>query len=147
MTTQLRQVERTVATSSVPGGEALVRAVTQFWEAFDWRHSGFGDAPKFPRPSELLFLLREHARAGNADARDMVLRTLRAMALGGMRDHIGGGFHRYSVDAGLARAAFREDAVRPGAARPGVSSRRRRRPAIGSISRWPKTRCSTSCAR
>ena len=47
----------------------------------------------------------------------MVLRTLRAMALGGMRDHIGGGFHRYSVDARLARAALREDAVRPGAAR------------------------------
>jgi uncharacterized protein YyaL (SSP411 family) len=98
MTTQLRQVERTVATTSVPGGEALVRAVTQFWEAFDWRHSGFGEAPKFPRPSELLFLLREYARAGNTDARDMVLKTLRAMALGGMRDHIGGGFHRYSVD-------------------------------------------------
>jgi uncharacterized protein YyaL (SSP411 family) len=99
MTTQLRQVERTVATSTVPGGEALVRAVTQFWEAFDWRHSGFGEAPKFPRPSELLFLLREYARAGNGDARDMVLKTLRAMALGGMRDHIGGGFHRYSVDS------------------------------------------------
>jgi uncharacterized protein YyaL (SSP411 family) len=99
MTTQLRRVERTEATSSVPGGDALARAATQFWEAFDWRHSGFGDAPKFPRPCELLFLLREHARAGNTDARDMVLRTLRAMALGGMRDHIGGGFHRYSVDA------------------------------------------------
>jgi uncharacterized protein YyaL (SSP411 family) len=99
MTTQLRQVERTVATTNVPGGESLMRAVTQFWEAFDWRHSGFGEAPKFPRPSELLFLLREYARVGNADARDMVLRTLRAMALGGMRDHIGGGFHRYSVDA------------------------------------------------
>src|SRR6185295_10540940 len=55
-------------------------------------------APKFPRPSELLFLLREHARTGAAPPRDMVLRTLRAMALGGMRDHIGGGFHRYSVD-------------------------------------------------
>jgi uncharacterized protein YyaL (SSP411 family) len=99
MTAQLRQVERTVATTSVPGSEALVRAVTQFWEAFDWRHSGFGEAPKFPRPSELLFLLREYARAGNVEARDMVLRTLRAMALGGMRDHIGGGFHRYSVDS------------------------------------------------
>src|SRR5439155_18096883 len=42
---------------------------------------------------------REHARTGDQFARDMVLRTLRAMALGGMRDHIGGGFHRYSVDA------------------------------------------------
>jgi uncharacterized protein YyaL (SSP411 family) len=45
-----------------------------------------------------LFLLREHARTGSTDARDMVLVTLRAMALGGMRDHVGGGFHRYSVD-------------------------------------------------
>jgi uncharacterized protein YyaL (SSP411 family) len=72
--------------------------VAQFREAFDGRFGGFGDAPKFPRPSELLFLLREHARTGDADARDMVLRTLRSMALGGMRDHIGGGFHRYSVD-------------------------------------------------
>src|SRR5581483_10179535 len=57
-----------------------------------------GDAPKFPRPSELLFLLREFARTRSTDARDMVLLTLRAMALGGMRDHVGGGFHRYSVD-------------------------------------------------
>ena len=77
----------------------------QFREAFDPRFGGFGDAPKFPRPSELLFLLREHARTGDPEgaqgnaARDIVLRTLRAMALGGMRDHIGGGFHRYSVDA------------------------------------------------
>src|SRR5712691_1338926 len=47
----------------------------------------------------MLFLLREHARTGDADARDMVLATLRAMALGGMRDHIGGGFHRYTTDA------------------------------------------------
>jgi uncharacterized protein len=65
---------------------------------FDVRRGGFGDAPKFPRPSELLFLLREHSRTGSTDARDMVLVTLRAMALGGMRDHVGGGFHRYSVD-------------------------------------------------
>ncbi len=72
--------------------------------AFDRRHGGFGDAPKFPRPSELLFLLREHARrsAGGSGAQAPLLMaadTLRAMALGGMRDHIGGGFHRYSVDA------------------------------------------------
>src|SRR5205085_3378646 len=66
---------------------------------FDTRSGGFGDAPKFPRPSELLLLMREHARTGDADAKEMVLRTLRSMALGGMRDHIGGGFHRYSVDA------------------------------------------------
>src|SRR5262249_36783356 len=54
--------------------------------------------PKFPRPAELLFLMREHARTGDPDALTMALRTLEAMAIGGMRDHIGGGFHRYSVD-------------------------------------------------
>jgi len=84
----------------VPTADALDKTVKQFLDAFDPRNGGFGDAPKFPRPSELLFLLREHARTGHQLARDMVLRTLRAMALGGMRDHIGGGFHRYSVDAG-----------------------------------------------
>jgi uncharacterized protein YyaL (SSP411 family) len=83
---------------SVPGPEALDAGVREFAAAFDARRGGFGDAPKFPRPSELLFLLREHARTGSIEARDMVLGTLRAMALGGMRDHLGGGFHRYSVD-------------------------------------------------
>jgi uncharacterized protein YyaL (SSP411 family) len=82
----------------MPGVEALERTRQEFQQTFDARRGGFGDAPKFPRPSELLFLLRAHARTGDEPARDMVLRTLRAMALGGMRDHIGGGFHRYSVD-------------------------------------------------
>src|SRR5258705_11516777 len=82
----------------VPPAGALDEGVRQFAAAFDARRGGFGDAPKFPRPSELLFLLREHARTGSAEARDMGLVTLRARALGGMRDHLGGGFHRYSVD-------------------------------------------------
>ena len=80
------------------GEDALAKTCQQFQQSFDTRRGGFGDAPKFPRPSELLFLLREHARTGNDAARAMVVQTLRAMALGGMRDHIGGGFHRYSVD-------------------------------------------------
>ena len=71
----------------------------QFADVFDASHGGFGRAPKFPRPSELLFLLREYARVGDTQARRMALRTLEAMADGGMRDHVGGGFHRYSVDA------------------------------------------------
>jgi len=82
----------------VPGVPALERTFQQFQQSFDTRRGGFGDAPKFPRPSELLFLLRDYARTGNDVARAMVVQTLRAMALGGMRDHIGGGFHRYSVD-------------------------------------------------
>jgi uncharacterized protein len=105
MTDQLRALEQAAPTWTTPGPEALARAVQQFRSAFDPRFGGFGDAPKFPRPSELLFLLREHARSLSTndsaadDLREMVLRTLRAMALGGMRDHVGGGFHRYSVDA------------------------------------------------
>ncbi len=92
------------ADSAIAGVDALDIGVEQFQMAFDRRHGGFGDAPKFPRPSELLFLLREHARraASGVSAQApllMVTDTLRAMALGGMRDHIGGGFHRYSVDA------------------------------------------------
>jgi uncharacterized protein YyaL (SSP411 family) len=84
--------------SGAADASALDETRRQFEQTFDRRRGGFGDAPKFPRPSELLFLLREHARTGEAGPRDMVLQTLRAMAMGGMRDHIGGGFHRYSVD-------------------------------------------------
>ena len=72
---------------------------SEFALAFDSADGGFGRAPKFPRPSELVFLLREHVRIGDPQPRDMALRTLEAMADGGMRDHVGGGFHRYSVDA------------------------------------------------
>jgi uncharacterized protein YyaL (SSP411 family) len=94
------------AESELAAAGALDTAVDQYRAAFDRRRGGFGDAPKFPRPSELLFLLREHARrsAGDAppqaaiDCLEMATGTLRAMALGGMRDHVGGGFHRYSVD-------------------------------------------------
>ena len=100
LTTRLRSMEQTAPASNLPGVAALERTVQQFRDAFDPRNGGFGDAPKFPRPSELLFLLREHARAGAPQSAEMVLRTLRAMALGGMRDHVGGGFHRYSVDGG-----------------------------------------------
>ena len=91
------------AEAELAGLDALDAGVEQFLAAFDARRGGFGDAPKFPRPSELLFLLREHARRAAAGAAPeaplrMVTTTLRAMALGGMRDHLGGGFHRYSVD-------------------------------------------------
>ena len=89
---------RSQAESSIAGPDALAEAVEQYQVAFDRRNGGFGDSPKFPRPSELLFLLREHARTGAQPPLMMAAETLRAMALGGMRDHVGGGFHRYSVD-------------------------------------------------
>ena len=96
---QLRAPARGRAVTCVPGPDVLRHAVDRFRAAFDQGHGGFGGAPKFPRPSELLFLLRESARTGDDTARAMAIRTLEAMAAGGMRDHIGGGFHRYSVDA------------------------------------------------
>jgi uncharacterized protein len=86
------------AAGAIPESAALDRAVAEFETAFDRRRGGFGNAPKFPRASELLFLMREHARTGAEPPLAMALHTLRAMAIGGMRDHIGGGFHRYSVD-------------------------------------------------
>jgi uncharacterized protein YyaL (SSP411 family) len=98
LTDRLRGLEQPAPAWTPPSANALAQTVEQFRSSFDARFGGFGGAPKFPRPAELLFLLRENARTGDASARDMVLRTLRAMALGGMRDHIGGGFHRYSVD-------------------------------------------------
>jgi hypothetical protein len=85
--------------SPVAGIDALEDGIAAFAQAFDRRHGGFGGAPKFPRPSELVFLLQAHALTGHGFAREMALETLRAMAKGGIRDHIGGGFHRYSVDA------------------------------------------------
>ena len=99
ITDRLRSLRSQGGRGPIPPADVLDRAVEEFAVAFDRVRGGFGQAPKFPRPSELLFLLREHARTGAAEPRDMVLVTLRAMALGGMRDHIGGGFHRYSVDA------------------------------------------------
>ena len=66
---------------------------------FDPKHGGFGGAPKFPQPVTLEFALRMHKRTGDTDALEMVTHTLRAMARGGIHDHLAGGFHRYSVDA------------------------------------------------
>jgi len=73
-------------------------ACRQFASGFDPEEGGFGPAPKFPRPSVFSFLFRYAHRDQNAAALDMALFTLRKMALGGMYDQIGGGFHRYSVD-------------------------------------------------
>jgi len=98
MIARLRDDDRLHPGGAAPDGDVLEAAAGVWAHSFDERRGGFGDGPKFPRPSELLFLLREHARAGAERPRTMALGTLRAMALGGMRDHVGGGFHRYSVD-------------------------------------------------
>src|SRR5262249_2040344 len=97
----------------------LHAAYRQIDRSYDPREGGFGNAPKFPRPVTLNFLTRFYAQtrgigsqpisdgnrqdadattAAGKHALDMALFTLRKMAAGGMHDHIGGGFHRYSVD-------------------------------------------------
>src|SRR4029077_15236093 len=77
-------------------------AYRQIDRSYDPKEGGFGNAPKFPRPVTLNFLTRFYARDPKSDsgkqALEMVLLTLRKMAAGGMHDHIGGGFHRYSVE-------------------------------------------------
>ena len=101
---RLRQtaVNRSNSPATQSSGIAAVETIGlgcgQFESVFDTTHGGFGEPPKFPRPSELLLLMREHYRGGNPRLREMALETLRAMVKGGIRDHVGGGFHRYSVD-------------------------------------------------
>ena len=68
-------------------------------QSYDAQHGGFGGAPKFPQPSQPQFLLRYARRFGDDEAVRMVLHTCDRMAAGGIHDHLGGGFARYSVDA------------------------------------------------
>ena len=81
-----------------PGEEILSKAFDSFEKEFDPDHGGFGRAPKFPSSMTVSFLLRYWKRAGSAEALSMVELTLEKMADGGIYDHLGGGFHRYSVD-------------------------------------------------
>ncbi|MFQ5538365.1 MAG: thioredoxin domain-containing protein [Gemmatimonadota bacterium] len=81
-----------------PGAALLDEAVRGLGRAYDSVHGGFGRAPKFPQPTTLEFLLRHHARTGDPRALEMAVTTLERMAAGGIRDHLEGGFHRYSVD-------------------------------------------------
>ena len=83
-----------------PGRAALDHCFDQFRRSFDTTSGGFGHDAKFPRPAALKFLLRYFHRTRNPEALSMAEFTLQAMARGGIRDHIGGGFHRYTVDAG-----------------------------------------------
>lgn len=78
--------------------QLLEEAVGALHRGYDQRHGGWGTAPKFPSATVLEFLLRQATR-GNQEALSMAVHTLHAMAQGGMYDLLGGGFHRYSVDA------------------------------------------------
>ena len=76
----------------------LDSAFEQYRQLYDQSYGGFGRSPKFPTGHNLCFLLRYWKRTGNSEALEMVEHTLTQMANGGMYDHLGGGFHRYSTD-------------------------------------------------
>lgn len=79
--------------------DTLKTGYDQLARAFDAKWGGFGNQPKFPTPHQLNYLLRWHRRSSDTHALEMMEKTLDAMRRGGIFDHIGFGFHRYSVDA------------------------------------------------
>jgi len=81
------------------GRSTLKSAYQQLASRYDETQGGFGNAPKFPTPHNLSFLLRYWRRSGDPRALEMVEKTLQAMRQGGIYDHVGFGFHRYSTDA------------------------------------------------
>jgi len=76
----------------------LHKGFAELYHSYDEVYGGFGNPPKFPIPHNLMFLLRYYRRTGNEKALDMVKHTLKRMRLGGIWDHVGFGFHRYSTD-------------------------------------------------
>ncbi|QQE78250.1 thioredoxin domain-containing protein [Alicyclobacillus sp. SO9] len=78
--------------------ETVHSAYRTLADEFDAEYGGFGDAPKFPTPHNLSFLLRYYQQTGEVHALEMVEKTLDAMYRGGIYDHVGGGFARYSTD-------------------------------------------------
>jgi len=104
---RIRQVAENAVASLRAAGESaaplaalderpLREARARYAAEYDELQGGFGQAPKFPQPARLLFLLQDKA----ADSSAMALQTLEAMAAGGIHDQLEGGFHRYAVDPG-----------------------------------------------
>src|SRR6185436_6176865 len=87
------------AAPALPDRAARREAVDRVREQFDSRYGGFGRAPKFPQAMTLALLADAYARDPSPAVLEMLTTSLDAMAAGGMYDQVGGGFHRYSVDA------------------------------------------------
>jgi len=98
LTAQLQGSRQRVSPVSI-SESVLEEAIVQFRDDFDETHGGFGTAPKFPPAMGLSLLLRSHRRSREPRTLTMVTKTLDMMAAGGIYDHIGGGFARYSTDA------------------------------------------------
>ncbi|MFP5320321.1 MAG: thioredoxin domain-containing protein [Acidimicrobiia bacterium] len=98
LTEALGQGARLEAGDAVPGVEVLTEAINVLHHAHDDEWGGFGQAPKFPTPQNPDLVLRGLLRTGEPELARIAEATLDAMASGGMYDHLGGGFARYSVD-------------------------------------------------
>ena len=96
---RLKQTTQMKSDSSLLSPDILNEAFLHMSAGFDAQNGGFGGAPKFPQPMNFDFLLRYHDATGNEEALHIVNLSLEKMALGGMYDQLGGGFHRYSTDA------------------------------------------------
>ena len=105
-----RMREARPGTSRGPG-PFVHETVAAIRSAFDPVHSGFGGAPKFPHPSAIALLLQDDATSGGSRSAELARLTLFAMADGGLYDHVGGGFHRYSVDEGWHIPHFEKMAI------------------------------------
>jgi uncharacterized protein YyaL (SSP411 family) len=93
------QTHKPVADDTVMASEVIKLACQQLTDSYDAHHGGWGGAPKFPSSGGIGLLLRAYRTTGDRDLLDMATETLDKMARGGMYDQLGGGFHRYSVDA------------------------------------------------
>ncbi len=96
---RMRLFDTVTPSNAAPTWDVLEHARRSLISNFDMRHGGFGAAPKFPMVADQLVLLAHHRRTGERDSLERVLFTLQKMASGGIYDQLGGGFHRYSVDA------------------------------------------------
>ena len=99
LTAQLARTALIDATEQDLGVEVLDEALANLRQYFDEYEGGFGQQPKFPQPMTLDFAMSQYARTGDPEALYMAELTLEKMAQGGIYDQLGGGFHRYSVDA------------------------------------------------
>jgi uncharacterized protein YyaL (SSP411 family)/aryl-alcohol dehydrogenase-like predicted oxidoreductase len=97
LTEQVRGRSETLRGSSI-GEAAIEGAAGELFQVFDAEYGGFGSAPKFPPSASLSLLLRLHRRVAEPALLGMVTKTLDAMSSGGIYDHVGGGFARYSTD-------------------------------------------------
>jgi hypothetical protein len=95
----LREIARVEGGGDVDLGAVLGRGAEQVASMYEPRHGGFSPAPKFPHSTTVQYLLRLHARTGDAKSLEMAEKSLEEMARGGLYDQLGGGFHRYSTDA------------------------------------------------